>query len=136
MEILKVDFDKTESDPLIFKSVEIEKIEKTEKTDKSKTRILSGLKDRDIDELVINSCKTIRDDVASKAKNENQDSNFTEFTPIKAKSQVVAGTNLFVKVKVDANKFIHTRIWCKLDSSIELINIQWNKNENDEIAYF
>jgi len=124
MELLTVDFDKNESDLL------------TMNRNNKKSRKLGGLKDRNIDELVIKSCKTIRDDVASKAKTDKEDSNFKEFTPTKAKSQVVAGTNLFVKVKIDTNKFIHIRVWCKLDSSIELTDVQWNKGENDDIVYF
>jgi len=132
IEILNVDFNKLKSDPLQFNRNK----KNNENTDKQKPRKLGGLKDRDIDELVIKSCKTIRNDVVSKAKNDKQDSNFKEFTPIKAKSQVVAGTNLFIKVKTDINKYIHIRIWCKLDSTIELSNVEWNKTETDEIVYF
>ena len=123
MEILNVDFDKKKSDPLQFNK-------------QKKIKKLGGLKDRDIDQLVIKSCKTIKNDVITKAKNDKQDSNFKEFIPIKAKCQVVAGTNLFIKVKINTNKYIHIRIWCKLDSTIELSNVEWNKTENDEIVYF
>jgi len=134
VELLKVDFDKTESDPLIF--IRSNNNDNDEQKQEKPVRRLGGLKDREIDDLVIKSCKRIRNDVVSKAKNDQKDSKFTEFTPIKVKSQVVAGTNLFVKVKVNSNQFIHIRIWCKLDSSIELTNVEWNKNENDDIVYF
>ena len=123
IELLNIDFDKNRSDPIQFNV-------------NRKPRKLGSLSDTNIDELVIKSCKTIRDDVMSKAKIDKQDSNFKEFTPIKAKSQIVAGTNLFIKLKIDTNKFIHIRVWCKLDSSIELTDVQWNKGENDDIDYF
>lgn len=132
IELLSVDFDKNESDPLIMNKSN----DNDNNSNKKSRKLVGSLSDRKIDELVIKSCKTIRDDVVSKAKEDKQDYNFKEFTPIKAKSQVVAGTNLFVKVKIDSNKYIHIRVWCKLDSSVELSDVEWNKGLNDDIAYF
>jgi cystatin-A/B len=36
-------------------------------------------------------------------------SSFTVFEPVHYKSQVVAGTNLMVKIKVDGEKYIHVK---------------------------
>merc|ERR1711997_408868 len=95
-----------------------------------------GLREREIDDLVLETCRRIRENVVLKGKEDGVDCVFDEFTPIKVKSQVVAGTNLFVKVRVGAKKVIHIRVWCKLDRTLELSAVQWNKGESDNLAYF
>eukprot|EP01084_Bolivina_argentea_P109354 195469_1 len=125
IQLLGVDLNKTEEDLLVFTNEEKEK----------RKVVVGGLKDKAIDELVVRACQSIKEGVAVQAQQEKQKV-FTEFTPIKAKSQVVAGTNLFVKVKVDQDRFIHIRVWCKLDSTCELSSVQWDKNESDQITYF
>eukprot|EP00483_Globobulimina_turgida_P000606 UN00606 len=133
LEILNVEINKIKADALVFNN-------KNNKADVCvvpiatapvKRALCGGLRERDIDEVVIESCKRIREDVIVKASEHKLEDKFAEFTPISCKSQVVAGTNLFVKVKVNENSFIHIRIWCQLDSSIELTNVEWNKSEND-----
>eukprot|EP00483_Globobulimina_turgida_P005812 UN05822 len=135
LEILNVDIDKMESDALVF-SCDVGAVSVSDVPPAPVQRLCGGLGDREIDQLVIESCGRVKEDVIVKASENKQEDKFTEFTPISCKSQVVAGTNLFVKVKVNENSFVHVRIWCKLDSSIELTNVEWNKNENDEIVYF
>ena len=133
MQVLKVEFDCKVSDTLAFGQPQQE--QKQKKT--AKRMMCGGLRERDLDEFVIETCARIREDVVSKAKSEGKYSTeFTEFTPVSAKSQVVAGTNLFVKVRVSSNAFIHIRVWCKLDSCLELSNVEWEKTESDEIVYF
>ena len=39
---------------------------------------------------------------------------FTEFEAVKYKTQVVAGTNYLIKVKVGPEQFVHIKVWQKL----------------------
>ena len=39
---------------------------------------------------------------------------FTEFEAVKYKTQVVAGTNYLIKVKVGPKQFVHIKVWQKL----------------------
>ncbi|GCC18009.1 hypothetical protein chiPu_0021614 [Chiloscyllium punctatum] len=59
---------------------------------------------------------------------------------ISYRSQLVAGTNYFIKVVVgDANDYIHMRVFQPLPSSNEklsLLDIQTDKRLLDEIEYF
>jgi len=135
MQILDVAFDQKVSDPLVFGGGGRKEEVKEQK--KPKRMMCGGLGEREVDTFVLETCEKIRDAVVSKAKDDGMESlKFTEFVPVKVKSQVVAGTNLFVKVRVTANKFIHIRVWCKLDESLELSNVEWDKGENDEVVYF
>ena len=39
---------------------------------------------------------------------------FSEFEAVKYKTQVVAGTNYLIKVKVGPEKYVHIKVWEKL----------------------
>ena len=39
---------------------------------------------------------------------------FTEFEAVKFKTQVVAGTNYLIKVKVGPEQYVHIKVWKKL----------------------
>jgi len=55
------------------------------------------------------------------------------FEPVAQRTQVVAGTNYFIKIKLDADKYCHARIWHKLDNSSELHSVEGNKGLNEEL---
>ena len=101
-----------------------------------KMRLCGGLGKREVDDLVKTACEAVKEAVIKKSEADKVTLSVTEFTPIACQSQVVAGTNLFVKVRVAAKEFVHLRIWCKLDSSMELTDVQFGKSESDELAYF
>jgi cystatin-A/B len=61
---------------------------------------------------------------------------FTTFEPVSYKSQVVAGMNYRVKIRVDDGKFIHAKIYEPLpcyNKPIQINDVILNKTETDEI---
>jgi len=62
--------------------------------------------------------------------------------PISYKTQVVAGLNYFVKLRIrhkdraDFSKIIHARIYRSFNQSTELASLTEWKEETDELAYF
>eukprot|EP00485_Elphidium_margaritaceum_P012913 CAMPEP_0202706326 /NCGR_PEP_ID=MMETSP1385-20130828/18757_1 /ASSEMBLY_ACC=CAM_ASM_000861 /TAXON_ID=933848 /ORGANISM="Elphidium margaritaceum" /LENGTH=789 /DNA_ID=CAMNT_0049364767 /DNA_START=36 /DNA_END=2402 /DNA_ORIENTATION=- len=121
LELLGVDWNKSESDALVFSSPSPSSYASSVSKQSTSVRKVGGLKGTDLDAFVVNACKAVQSEIVSRA----QKGNVKQWTPMQAKSQVVAGTNLFVKVKIDDNRFIHIRVWCKLDRSIELTDVQW-----------
>eukprot|EP00484_Ammonia_sp_Unknown_P028600 CAMPEP_0197037724 /NCGR_PEP_ID=MMETSP1384-20130603/14858_1 /TAXON_ID=29189 /ORGANISM="Ammonia sp." /LENGTH=807 /DNA_ID=CAMNT_0042468071 /DNA_START=23 /DNA_END=2446 /DNA_ORIENTATION=- len=143
LELLGVEYNQSKSDALVYRrqpssSYASAVSASTQQPPPSQggPRRVGGLKDGSVDERVQTACAAVREQVTLKAQQEKKNLSFQEFTPVSVKTQVVAGINLFVKVKVDTNKYIHIRVWCRLDRSIELSAVQWDKSENDEIEYF
>ncbi|TSK98424.1 Cystatin-B [Bagarius yarrelli] len=65
--------------------------------------------------------------------------NFEIFNAIFHKTQVVAGTNYFIKVHVGDVEFVHLRVWKKLPhdrEQLELYGVQTGKTFDDPIEYF
>eukprot|EP01127_Copromyxa_protea_P023729 TRINITY_DN901_c0_g1_i1.p1 TRINITY_DN901_c0_g1~~TRINITY_DN901_c0_g1_i1.p1 ORF type:complete len:145 (-),score=19.79 TRINITY_DN901_c0_g1_i1:75-509(-) len=68
------------------------------------------------------------------------------FQPISYKTQVVAGTNYFVKVKVSDTDYLHLRIFLPLGTTLhnlgegehmpELVAIETGHQQEDPIEYF
>ncbi|XP_075707133.1 cystatin-A1-like [Rhinoderma darwinii] len=65
--------------------------------------------------------------------------NAKTFQAVKYRSQVVAGKNYFVKVRLGKDQFCHLRIFAPLtytNNKPQLKSFQLKKTEKDEITYF
>ncbi|ESO84124.1 hypothetical protein LOTGIDRAFT_229619 [Lottia gigantea] len=86
------------------------------------------------DDEIQKICNDIRKELEKKAN-----TTFEEFTAKQYKSQVVAGTNYFVKIHIGNEKYVHVRIFKPLphvSQDVELSNHQLGKSAEEEIAYF
>ncbi|CAH8608602.1 unnamed protein product [Heterobilharzia americana] len=62
-----------------------------------------------------------------------------KFEIVQIASQVVAGTNYFVKVKIDENEYIHAKIFEPLPchgTELTLHSVLKDKKETDALQYF
>ncbi|KAI5182105.1 cystatin-B [Manis pentadactyla] len=82
--------------------------------------------------------QAIADQVRSQLE-ERENKKYTVFKAVEFKSQVVAGTNYFIKVQVDDDDFMHIRVYESLphtNKPLALTNYQTHKARHDELAYF
>mmetsp|Transcript_19363 Transcript_19363/g.17170 ORF Transcript_19363/g.17170 Transcript_19363/m.17170 type:complete len:207 (-) Transcript_19363:140-760(-) len=122
---------------LTVKLRESQKPKKSEdKQADKKPMVCGGQMNKEIDDNIRSIAEKIKPSVIERAKKDNQNVKFDEFTPIQAKSQVVAGVNWFLKIKTGKDKYINIKVWSKLDKTYELSAIQYNKTEKDELGYF
>nr|XP_009683464.1 PREDICTED: cystatin-B [Struthio camelus australis] len=64
---------------------------------------------------------------------------FDVFTAVEFKTQVVAGTNYFIKVHVGNDEFVHLRVFRSLpheNKPLSLHSYQSSKTKHDELTYF
>ncbi|XP_037104283.1 cystatin-B-like [Syngnathus acus] len=86
------------------------------------------------DEEIQKICDKVKSDAEEKTGK-----TFDVFIAKSYKSQVVAGTNYFIKVHVGGDDHVHMRVFKSLPyagSTIELANIQASKTDADTIEYF
>ncbi|XP_042666159.1 cystatin-B-like [Centrocercus urophasianus] len=70
---------------------------------------------------------------------EKEGKTFDVFTAVEFKTQLVAGTNYFIKVHVGNDEFMHLRVFRSLpheDKPLSLRGYQSSKTKHDELAYF
>jgi hypothetical protein len=92
-----------------------------------------------VSDEVRNICESLKNEVSEKAKAAGRNGHIDQITPVAAMTQVVAGTNYFIKARVggdESQEYVFMRVWHKLSGEDELSAIQVNKSETDEIAYF
>ncbi|XP_028623791.1 cystatin-B [Grammomys surdaster] len=81
-------------------------------------------------------------EIADKVKSqleEKENQKFNVFKAVSFKSQVVAGTNFFIKVDVGEDKYVHLRVFQPLpheNKPLTLTSYQTNKEKHEEISYF
>nr|XP_056705210.1 cystatin-A-like [Euleptes europaea] len=64
---------------------------------------------------------------------------FPIFTAVEYRTQVVAGTNYFIKIDVGHGVYVHVRIFEPLpcnDTEVSLTSYQTGKKANDPLDYF
>ncbi|XP_036992229.2 cystatin-B-like [Artibeus jamaicensis] len=70
---------------------------------------------------------------------EKENKKYTMFKAVEYQSQVVAGTNYFIKVQVGNNDFVHLRVYESLpheNKPLALHSYQTNKTRHDKLEYF
>jgi len=55
------------------------------------------------------------------------------FEPVSQTTQVVAGTNYYIKIRTGDAQYVHARIWAKLDGTSELHSAEGGKSESDAL---
>ncbi|XP_036992234.1 cystatin-B-like [Artibeus jamaicensis] len=82
--------------------------------------------------------QAIADQVKSQLE-EKENKKYTMFKAVEYQSQVVGGTNYFIKVQVGNNDFVHLRVYKSLphaNKPLALHDYQTNKTRDDELEYF
>lgn len=61
---------------------------------------------------------------------------FAEFTPVKYRTQLVNGTNYFIKVQVGSDQYVHVRAHKSFKGEVTFAAVQENKSLEDELEHF
>uniref|UniRef100_A0A098LZF8 Cystatin B n=1 Tax=Hypsiglena sp. JMG-2014 TaxID=1550645 RepID=A0A098LZF8_9SAUR len=70
---------------------------------------------------------------------EKENRNFDTFDAVSYVTQVVAGTNYFIKIHVGNDEYFHVRVYQRLpheNKPLELTNYQSKKEKHDDLTYF
>ncbi|NXU57642.1 CYTB protein, partial [Turnix velox] len=70
---------------------------------------------------------------------EKEGKKFDVFTAVEFKTQVVAGTNYFIKVHIGNDEFMHLRLFKSLpheSKPLSLHSYQSSKAKHDDLAFF
>nr|XP_035949583.1 cystatin-A [Halichoerus grypus] len=70
---------------------------------------------------------------------EKQNESYQEFEAVEYKTQVVAGINYYIKVRVGDNSYIHMKVFKSLpqpNPTLTLTGYQTDKSKDDEITGF
>eukprot|EP00667_Euglena_gracilis_P018501 EG_transcript_19656 len=101
--------------------------------------LLGGLGDtHPITPEVAEMVNGLKSRIIAKAQAQGLNSIGAEFEPISYRSQVVAGTNYFVKVRVGRNEYLHVRIFKPLPYTHEepqVVSVQVGKRDRDRIDW-
>jgi cystatin-A/B len=90
--------------------------------------------EREADAEIQSICDQLRGEVEDKSGKK-----FTEYTALKVCSQVVAGTNYFVKIHVGNEECVHARIFRPLPHTgapPSVHSVQVSKTKHDQLQYF
>ncbi|XP_063812897.1 cystatin-B-like [Pseudophryne corroboree] len=97
--------------------------------------MVGGLgKSKPADEALQTLCDQVRPEVEAR-----EGRTFSTFTAVECKTQVVSGTNYFIKVQVSDDEFIHVRVHKALpheQGKLTLSACQGGKTKQDEILHF
>eukprot|EP00742_Colponemidia_sp_Colp-10_P002977 GILJ01003177.1.p1 GENE.GILJ01003177.1~~GILJ01003177.1.p1 ORF type:complete len:131 (-),score=17.98 GILJ01003177.1:150-500(-) len=88
---------------------------------------------RPADAEVMSLCRAVRLDVEAR-----HNGPFQTFEPISYQSQVVAGTNYNIKVKISGTEFVHIKVFKPLPHTNEapqLVNVVGGKTADDALAF-
>ncbi|XP_037696167.1 cystatin-A [Choloepus didactylus] len=64
---------------------------------------------------------------------------YNEFEAEEYKSQVVAGTNFYIKIRTSNNQYVHVKVFKSLpvyNEPLKLVGYQTGKTKNDELSAF
>lgn len=81
---------------------------------------------RPVDAEVSALVDRVRSEIESKASR-----TFAEWKPVSYATQVVAGTNYFVKIYVGNGEYIHVRIWRNIQQKLNVSSVETGKTEVD-----
>jgi len=84
------------------------------------------------------SAQLVADAVRSKIEEQVGAGEIKEFVVESYKTQVVAGTNFFLKIRHAPGKYIHARVFRPLGAgkTHELAGVQAGKTKEDQLSYF
>lgn len=83
--------------------------------------------------------KAVAANIIEISQDGNDDDKYSQFKPLHYKTQVVAGTNYFVSLKITADKAIAVRFFRPLPHTgqgLQVVSVKEMGDINDEVQYF